>query len=511
MGERPLVVRRRKQDLPSLQRAVKRRVTQPAMPLAMKLPNLLSVEEVAAAIQRHPEVVRRQARDGRLPGEKIGRVWFFRPERLVEAGFSQFLARLAGDSGGGRPGEPPVTPLVRALGEAGLQALQHLDRRAIFEAVGSRLAGAGLSTHLFHCKPDSKGLTIAFVHALPGAAEVAKLTGREEVGAFIPFDRIPILQKACSTLKPQYIGDYDELVGRVAMVLRPEATANARRLGELLQMHTVISAPLVIGDRAIGAITVIGPGLRESDLPPVMAFANQTAAALETARLLEESREMEEAMVLTLAGAVELREALHNRADEHAALAERFAEHLGFDSARRRRVRYAALLQDLGKINLPDTILRKRGRLDAEERALMMTHPVVAADVLRRFKPLADLALLVRAHHEWFNGEGYPDGLKGEAIPIETRIISIVNAFFNVTFDLPTKTEQTVAEGLEELTRFGGINLDPNVTEAFVVMCREAESNQRPWYRQLMEKLFSSHSAPAAVTDILSVADSREL
>jgi hypothetical protein len=62
------------------------------MPLTMKLPRLLSVEEVAAAIKRHPEVVRRQARDGRLPGEKIGRVWFFRPERLVEAGFSQFPA-----------------------------------------------------------------------------------------------------------------------------------------------------------------------------------------------------------------------------------------------------------------------------------------------------------------------------------------------------------------------------------------------------------------------------------
>ncbi len=216
-------------------------------------------------------------------------------------------------------------------------------------------------------------------------------------------------------------------------------------------------------------------------------------------------------MVLTLAGAIELREALHSRANEHAAVAERLAEHLGFDASRRRRVRYAALLQDLGKINLPDSILKKRGRLDAEERALMMTHPVVAADVLRRFKPLTDLAPVVRAHHEWFNGEGYPDGLKAEAIPIETRIISVVNAFFNVTFDLPIKTERTVAEGLEELTRFAGINLDPKVTEAFVAMCRAAVSSQRTWYQQLMAALFSSHSAPTGIKDILSVADSREL
>jgi diguanylate cyclase (GGDEF)-like protein len=481
------------------------------MPLAMKLPNLLSVEEVAAAIQRHPEVVRRQARDGRLPGEKIGRVWFFRPERLAEAGFNQFLAQMAGDTSGERTDGPAATLLVRALGEAGVQALQHLDRNAIFGAVGSRLADAGLSTYFFDRAPDGKGLTTAFVHALPPAAELAKLTGRQDVGTFIPFERIPILQEVCATLKPKYVGDHDELVGRVALVLHPSAAGNARRLSELLQLNTVISAPLVVGDGAIGAISVIGPGLRESDLPAVMAFANQTAAALETARLLEESREAEDAMVLTLAGAIELREALHSRSYEHAALAERLAERLGFNAARRRRVRYAALLQDLGKINLPDSILKKRGRLDGEERALMMTHPVVAADVLRRFKPLADLAPLVRAHHEWFNGEGYPDGLKGEAIPIETRIISVVNAFFNVTFDLPTKTETTVAEGLEELTRFAGINLDPKVTEAFVLMCREAEAGRTPWFQELTSALFSSHSAPTGVRDILSVADSREL
>jgi len=494
-----------------LQRAVKRRVTQPAMPLAMKLPNLLSVEAVAAAIHRHPEVVRRQARDGRLPGEKIGRVWFFRPERLAEAGFSQFLPQMAGDSTTVLPGESSVTPLVKALGEAGLQALQHLDRPAIFAAVATRLADAGLSTYFFDATADAKGLTIAFVQVLHAAAEVARLTGREEVGTFIPFERVPVLHRACSTLKPQYIGDLDELVGRVAMVLKPEASANARRLSELLEMSAVISAPLVVGEQAIGAITVIGAGLRESDLPAVMAFANQTAAAIETARLLQESREMEEAMVLTLAGAIELREALRSRPYAHATLAERLAERLGFDPARRRRVRYAALLQDLGKINLPDSILRKRGRLDAEERALMMTHPVVAADVLQRFKPLTDLAPIVRAHHEWFNGEGYPDGLKAEAIPIETRIISVVNAFFNVTFDLPSKTEQTVAEGLEELTRFAGINLDPKVTDALVLMCHEAASSKAAWYEQLMAELFASHSAPTGVKDILSVADSREL
>ena len=493
---------------------MKRRVTQPSVPLALKLPNLLSVEEVAAAIHRHPEVVRRQARDGRLPAEKIGRVWFFRPERLAEAGFSQFLPRMASEAATHLPTVGPGTEgLLRALSDAGLEALQHPDRDAIFNAVAGRLAEAGLSTYFFLMAPGEKGLTIAFWHTVDAATEVDTLAGGQQVGTFIPFDRIPMLHRVCTTLRPHYIGDHDELVGRVAMALRPNVAANARRLSEVLHLNTVISAPLAAAGRAIGAITVLGAGLREADLPAMMAFANQTAAALETARLLEESRRMEEATVLTLAGAIELREALHSRAREHAALAEQFAGHLGFEPARRRRVRYAALLQDLGKLSLPDSLLSKRGRLDAEERALMMTHPVVAADLVGRFTPLADLAPLVRSHHEWFNGEGYPNGLKGEAIPLETRIISIVNAFFTVTFDLPFKTQATVPEGLAELTNFSGINLDPALTDAFVVMCREGALAQAPWYVEMLEAMMASTAATPAAgpKDILGVADSREL
>jgi len=488
---------------------VKRRVTQPSVSLALKLPNLLSVEAVAAAIHRHPEVVRRQARDGRLPAEKIGRVWFFRPERLAEAGYSQFLPQMAPER---IEQSPTSSALFSALADAGLQALRRLDRESIFVAVGNRLGEAGYSTFLFELAPDGKGLVIAYSHPLEAAAEVGKLTGRQQSGTYIPFDRIPILHQVCTTLRPHYVNDHDELVGRVALVLPPGSTGNARKLGELLHLQTLISAPLVVEGKAIGAITVLGPGLRETDLPAVMAFANQTAAALETARLLDESRQVEEAAVLTLAGAIELRQAMHSRAREYAELAERFAGYLGFDAARQRRVRYAALLQDLGKLNVPESVLKQRGRLSAEERALIMTHPVVAADLLGRFKPLADLAPLVRSHHELFNGEGYPDGLEGEAIPLETRVISVVTGFFNLTVDRPGGPAPTLAAGLDQLGRLKGVTLDPGLTDAFISLCRQAESSNAPWFEQVLQALNTSQpSAPAVERDILSVADSREL
>jgi diguanylate cyclase (GGDEF)-like protein len=489
-----------------LHRAVKRRVIQPQGTPALKLPGLLSVDAVAAGIGRHPEVVRRQARAGRLPAEKIGRVWFFRPESLVQAGYTQFRSFIPATV-------IPTDPLLLALSGAGLEALQHLDRDRIFEAVGERLAGVGLASYFFLARDDGAGLTIAHEHIGLPSAEMERLFGQKAAQTFLPWDRIPTLHRACESREPQYLGDPEELVRKVAAIMSPERAGNARKVVDALNLRTAVSAPFVTRDRVVGAITVIGPGLKAADLPAIMAFANQTAAAIETSRLLAESRQMEEAVVLTLAGAIEVREARQGRASAQAELAERLSEHLCLDPARRRRVRYTALLQDLGKLSLPDSIIKKQKRLDPEERAVMMTHPVLAAQLLSRFASLRDLAPLVRAHHEWFNGHGYPDGLAGDAIPLETRLVAVVNAFFNVTFDLSTRTEATIRDGLSELSQFAGVGLDPEVTRAFTTMCQQAEISQAPWYRRLVEALREPQApvAPSGPRDVLTVADSREL
>src|SRR5438045_4302623 len=154
-----------------------RRVTHPAMPLAMKLPILLSVEAVAAAIHRHPEVFRRHARDGRLPAEKIGRVWFFRPERLAEAGFTQFLTTLPSNELPETPAtDPPTESLVRALGEAGLEALRRPQQDAIFDVVGRRLAEAGLSMFAF-LLADGAGLRCVFRQLAEPDSDFEKVAG----------------------------------------------------------------------------------------------------------------------------------------------------------------------------------------------------------------------------------------------------------------------------------------------------------------------------------------------
>ncbi len=404
--------------------------------------------------------------------------------------------------------------LVVALSQAGVEALQLLDREAIFQAVGRRLAEVGLSSHFFLLSPDGNGLTIAYAHVGEVAEQLRQLTGPRAPDHVIPFDQVPVLKRACQTRQAQYIGDTEQLVANVTQLLHSDAD-RAQQVGNLLHMRTAISAPLVARDRVLGAINVIGQDLRESHLPTLMAFANQTAAAIETARLLAESRELQEATVLALTAAVNMREVISSRAVQHADLADRLAEHLRFDLEARRRVRYTAFLQDLGKLGLPESILKKARRLNAEERAVMMTHPVLAAELLKRIKPLAELAPLVRAHHEWFDGEGYPDGLQGEAIPAETRVVSVVNAFFNVTFDLPSRSVELLDEALEEVRSFGGIGLDPAMVDAFIEMLWSARDAQVDWYlrmeRELSEPQPFSQGLSAPRRDSFTAADSREL
>ncbi len=385
------------------------------------------------------------------------------------------------------------------------------NEHEIFEAVARRLATVGLGSWYFLVVPDGSGLRIAYAHPLHAPGE----DDPQGVGRILSFENIPNLKRACETRRAQYLGDYAEIVKRVEANLPPGQHADAETLARQMELRTAISAPMVARDRLLGAITVSGPGLRPADLPAVTAFANQTAAVVEATRLLTQARASEEAMVETLGMAVDLRDQSGHHAGVHARLLERFAEHLGMDGGARRRLHHTLLLQDLGKLGIPDAILRKRSRLAPEERAVMMSHPIRSAEILERFPPLAHLAPLVRAHHEWVNGEGYPDGLEGDAIPLETRVVALVNAFFSITFDLPGFAIDELPAALEELERFAGIGLDPALVPRFVQMIREAAASQTSWFAELLAQMKTSHESLQPTSgrprDILTVADSREL
>lgn len=127
-----------------------------------------------------------------------------------------------------------------------------------------------------------------------------------------------------------------------------------------------------------------------------------------------------------------------------------------------------AMLHDLGKIAVPDSILRKPGPLTPEERAAVKVHAELGYRLLRWMGFSSEGLRAVRHHHEWYNGKGYPYGLSGEQIPLDARIVAIADAFDAMTSDRPYRHAHSVEEAREEILRCAGTQFDPVVAEAFL-------------------------------------------
>ncbi len=130
---------------------------------------------------------------------------------------------------------------------------------------------------------------------------------------------------------------------------------------------------------------------------------------------------------------------------------------------------WGGLLHDIGKIGVPDAVLLKQERLTRDERATMNLHPVLGAEIIAPVKHLAPELPIIRHHHEWFNGSGYPDRLVGDEIPMLARILHVADAFEAMTAARPYRmTPLAPEQALAELRKFGGIQFDPDVVDAFV-------------------------------------------
>ncbi|EIC21486.1 HD-GYP domain-containing protein [Thiorhodovibrio frisius] len=148
--------------------------------------------------------------------------------------------------------------------------------------------------------------------------------------------------------------------------------------------------------------------------------------------------------------------------------AVRLAERLGLGLPDIRALVKGAFLHDIGKIAIPDNILLKPGRLDEQEFGVMRTHVDHGVEIIRGSSWLKDAEAVVRCHHEKYNGEGYPNGLSGEAIPLVARIFAIVDVFDALTSRRPYKEAMTVEQALAIITESAGSHFDPRLVDIFL-------------------------------------------
>ena len=182
----------------------------------------------------------------------------------------------------------------------------------------------------------------------------------------------------------------------------------------------------------------------------------------------QELRDSYVATVRALANAVEARDAYTGQhAERVAAYGLRIAQAHGTRIADDRQVEFGFLLHDVGKVAIPDAILFKPDPLDAVERALMERHATIGWEILRGVEWLGEAKLVVRHHHERWDGNGYPDGLAGEEIPLRARIFAVADTLDALTTDRPYRPGCSFATARDVIAEVTGSQFDPAVVESF--------------------------------------------
>ena len=178
-------------------------------------------------------------------------------------------------------------------------------------------------------------------------------------------------------------------------------------------------------------------------------------------------------MLVGLCEAIDARPYMKGHGSRVSALAEAIALRLGWNADRIRRLRIGALLHDVGKLAVADTIWDKAERLNERELREIRRHPNAGARILSRQPEFRFAIPHVLFHHEHWNGGGYPQGRRGAAIPLEARVLAVADAFDAMISPRPYRPALPVRDSLAEIDRCAGTQFDPVVATIFVELCRD--------------------------------------
>jgi len=242
--------------------------------------------------------------------------------------------------------------------------------------------------------------------------------------------------------------------------------------------RNMVCVPLKTKDKVIGVLQTINKrrGLfDDEDCRVLSALANQVAIAVENANLYQELKDAFHGTAQALAETIEKRDPYtggHTQRVMKYSLA--IGKTMGLAEKELEELKLAAILHDIGKIGIRDSILLKNGRLDKDEMEAMNRHAEFGSEILEHVKQLKGVIPGVRGHHEKYDGTGYPDCLHGTDIPIIARIIAVADTFDAMTTDRPYRKGLSVNTAVGELRKCSGTQFDGAVVETFVRYLPEA-------------------------------------
>ena len=287
-------------------------------------------------------------------------------------------------------------------------------------------------------------------------------------GTFVPF-----ADTSASEVVETGMPQFEEFMPDKAGLLRLDKMFADAGFTSHIRLPIVIKAEvaaiLSVGAKRRGAF---GP----DDFSALETLASQIGVALENARLVSDLSALFLSTIKALSKAIDAKSTWtsgHSERVTHYAML--IGERMGLDAKDMKTLETAGLLHDIGKLGTYEEILNKPGALTPEEYAVMKQHPGKGAEILAPIKQLADVLGPIRHHHEYYDGAGYPDGLKGAAIPFLARILAVADTIDAMAADRPYRKGRGMDVIAAEIKRCSGTQFDPIVVEAFLKVFEAGE------------------------------------
>jgi len=231
------------------------------------------------------------------------------------------------------------------------------------------------------------------------------------------------------------------------------------------KLKQLLMVPIIIEREVKGIINLDNNTSFTTDTINLLkSFSEQTAVAINNARLYQKIQDSYFEIVKALAQAIEAKDPYtHGHSERVMQYAVQIAQKLGLPKKEINSLRYAAILHDIGKIGVRGIVLNNPNSLTSEEYDEIKKHPLIGEGIIKPIELLQPIRTLIRHHHEWYNGKGYPDGLSRKNIPLGARILAIADAYDAMKSDRPYRKALTEETAIQELKRGSGSQFEPKL------------------------------------------------
>lgn len=275
------------------------------------------------------------------------------------------------------------------------------------------------------------------------------------------------------------LSDVKGAIGRAILNLDPiiikknPAEMSAEQDEDTIHYETnIVCVPILVKDKLKGVLGATDKApiqdVDQEDVSLLENVASQIAICVENMELSKDIEETYYNTLVMLARIVEARDPYSaGHLERVSSYVEMIAEKLDMDDEAKKILTGGALLHDLGKVGIEDTILKKEGILTPQEYEMMKQHSMIGENILKPLRSMSKLSSVVRHHHEMYDGTGYPNGLKGEEIPLAARILTVADIYDAITTDRPYRKAMSREEAIKTLISYAGNKLDPKLVEIF--------------------------------------------